>query len=138
MEAMNEPKEKKTWKFRNWKIHENPNKIVSLQVSRLPRRQLFLVRNIRKFKLRNALNKSPSTESLSSTENANVKDTFGDDAKSATKSTTSSSQVSTTTIESASVNIDSVLGSNESDIVLKSTVTAAVTNETVSSTTVNR
>lgn len=38
----------------------------------------------------------------------------------------------------ASVNIDSVRGSGDSDIIIKSTAESVVTNETVSSTTINR
>lgn len=110
--------------------------IVSFQISRLPRRQLFLVRNIRKFKLRNALNKLPSTESPSSPTDNSKSDLAGGDVP---RLATSSSQVSTTTVETASMNIDSaVRGTDDSDVTIKSTVEAAVTNETVSSTTINR
>lgn len=81
-----------------------------LQISLLPRRQLFLNRNIRKFKLRNVLTKAE------------------------TATVTASSVTETAT---ANIQEKSKIASDDASIVVQSTIeaTSTVTNETITSTT---
>lgn len=100
----------------------------------VPHRQLFLVRNIRKFKLRNALGKS-STPSSPGGSPVNVAAANVDSAKSPASPTSSTVVTSTsTTTETATVNIEENAQSNnvDSSVVIKSTVES---NETIASTT---
>lgn len=81
-----------------------------LQISSLPRRQLFLNRNIRKFKLKNVLPKSESPTVTAS---------------------------SVTETASANIQEKSKISSESASVVVQSTVeaTSTVTNETITSTT---
>lgn len=103
----------------------------------LPRRQLFLYRNIRKFKLRNSLRKSPSSEVLSSPETFASKNL--NDNPMATN-VVSTSTVDTSMMDSNSTNIDRIPKSSESQIVkIKSrSKENLVTTDAVSSSTIDR
>lgn len=101
---------------------------------KIPRRQLFLYRNIRKFKLRNALRNTSVSDEPSSPESLalkNVNDTA------TTKSSTSKS--STTAADAVSTHIEEAQHSDESNIVMNNTKDEKVNApETESSTTLSR